>query len=96
MVWVVAGYAVSNLNQVLENRVLSLGVSGRLLAPMVLGAVANVIFSILLVRAEGVPGAARATFASFVVQALATSVFLIHTQRARTRGPIQGASVEIA
>ena len=85
MLWVALGYLVSGVTQVVENRLLSLGHSGRLLLPMVMGAAANVVFSIVLIRRNGIVGAAQATCASFVFQNLATVGFLCHAMR-RQRG----------
>jgi O-antigen/teichoic acid export membrane protein len=78
MLWISLGYTVSGITQVLESRVLSLGHSARLLLPMVLGAAANVAFSIVLIRANGIVGAAQATCASFIFQNFATVGLLLH------------------
>jgi O-antigen/teichoic acid export membrane protein len=86
MIWISCGYGVYGLNQVLENRLLSLGRSGQLLLPMAAGAVANIVFSVLLVPRYGIPGAARASCLSFVTQCIVTSVFLICALR-RQRAP---------
>jgi O-antigen/teichoic acid export membrane protein len=83
MLWVSLGYAVFGVTQVLENRLLSVGYSARLLLPMVLGAVANVAFSIVLIRRNGIVGAAQATCASSVFQNMATTGFLLHALRRR-------------
>lgn len=83
MLWVSLGYAVFGVTQVIENRVLSLGYSARLLLPMVLGAVANIAFSFVLIRRNGIVGAAQATCASFVLQSMATTAFLLHALRQR-------------
>jgi O-antigen/teichoic acid export membrane protein len=81
MVWIAAGYNVYGLTQILENRLLSLGRSGRLLVPMASGALANVLFSVLLVPRYGVVGAARASCLSFVTQCVVTFVVLIYALR---------------
>jgi O-antigen/teichoic acid export membrane protein len=83
MLWVSMGYAVSGITQIVECRLLSLGHSGRLLLPMILGALANVLFSVVLVRRNGIIGAAQATCASFCFQNAATTVFLMHALRRR-------------
>ena len=77
MIWIAAGYAVYGMTQVLETRLLSLGRSGQLIAPMAAGAVANILFSIVLVSRYGIPGAAQASCLSFVVQSAVTALFLI-------------------
>jgi O-antigen/teichoic acid export membrane protein len=93
MVWIAAGYGVYGLTQVLENRLLSLGRSGQLLAPMTAGAVANVVLSMLLVPRYGIIGAARASCLSFVTQSVVTLVFLICAlRRAARNGPKSGES----
>ena len=83
MLWVSLGYTISGVTQVVETRLMSLGYSARLLLPMALGAVANIGFSIILVRSNGIVGAAQATCASFLFQNLTTVVFLLHAQRKR-------------
>jgi O-antigen/teichoic acid export membrane protein len=83
MLWVSVGYAVSGITQIVECRLLSLGHSARLLLPMILGALANVLFSIVLVRRFGIVGAAQATCASFCFQNAATTGFLLHALRRR-------------
>jgi len=83
MLWVSLGYAVNGVTQVIESRLLSLGHSARLLLPMLLGAIANLAFSILLIRYDGIVGAAQATCASFLFQQVATLGFLLHAQRQR-------------
>jgi O-antigen/teichoic acid export membrane protein len=96
MLWVAAGYAVSGVTQVVESRLLSLGHSGRLLLPMILGALANVAFSVILIRANGIIGAAQATFASFVFQNLATAGFLVHALRQQGGARPQEIKIEPA
>jgi O-antigen/teichoic acid export membrane protein len=83
MLWVAIGYAISGITQIIESRLLSLGQPVRLLLPMVLGAIANVTFSILLIGRNGIVGAAQATCASFILQNLATAGILIHALRQR-------------
>lgn len=96
MLWVSLGYAVSGITQVVENRLLSLGHSARLLLPMVLGAAANIGFSIVFIRRNGIIGAAQATCASFVFQNLATTPFLFHALRERRKSATQEITVEPA
>jgi O-antigen/teichoic acid export membrane protein len=83
MRWIATGYGVYGLTQVLENRILSVGRSGRLLVPMAAGAIANVILSLLLVPRYGIVGAARASCLSFVTQSVVTLLFLIDALRRR-------------
>ncbi|MGA2188610.1 MAG: oligosaccharide flippase family protein [Steroidobacteraceae bacterium] len=94
MLWVSLGYAVSGVTQIIESRMLSLGHSARLLFPMVLGAIANVTFSIFLIRRNGVIGAAQATCASFVFQNLATAGFLIQALRRRRSNDSEEIAVD--
>lgn len=96
MLWVACGYAVCGVTQVIENRVLSLGYSGWLLAPMVVGAVANVGFSIVLIRHGGIVGAAQATCASFAVQNLVTFAVLVLARRRYGGGLLEEAQIEVA
>lgn len=76
MLWVSMAYAVFGFTQILETRLLSLGRSARLLPSMVLGAIANIAFSFVLVSRNGILGAAQATCASFAVQSLSTALIL--------------------
>jgi len=96
MLWVSLGYAVSGITQVVECRLLSLGHSARLLLPMILGAIANITFSIVLIRRNGIIGAAQATCASFIFQNLATTGFLFHALRQRRVSTAQETKVEPA
>jgi O-antigen/teichoic acid export membrane protein len=96
MLWVSLGYTVAGLMQVVENRLLSLGHSGRLLLPMTMGAVANVAFSVVLIRSNGLVGAAQATCASFVCQGVATVGFLVHALARRPSASVEDATVETA
>ena len=96
MLWVSLGYAVSGVTQIVECRLLSLGHSARLLLPMILGAMANVGFSIILVRSNGIVGAAQATCASFIFQHVATVGFLLHALRRRSVSRAQETKVEPA
>lgn len=83
MLWVSVGYTVSGITQVIESRLLSLGHSARLLLPMLMGAAANVGFSIVLIGRQGIVGAAEATCASFVFQGAATTAVLVNALRKR-------------
>jgi Na+-driven multidrug efflux pump len=83
MLWVSLGYSVNSVTQVIESRLLSLGHSARLLLPMLSGAIANLAFSIVLIRYDGIVGAAQATCASFLFQHVATLGFLLHALRQR-------------
>jgi O-antigen/teichoic acid export membrane protein len=96
MLWVSMGYTVSGITQVIESRLLSLGHSARLLLPMLLGAVANVGFSIVLIGRQGIIGAAEATCASFVCQSAATAAFLVEALRRRRARFAREAKIEPA
>jgi len=65
--WVGLGYGLLGVAQAMENRILSLGHSRRLVWPAVLTAVSNVALSFLLIPRHGIVGAAQATAASFFV-----------------------------
>jgi Na+-driven multidrug efflux pump len=63
---------------------------------MVMGAIANVAFSVVLIRANGIIGAAQATCASFIFQNLATVGFLLHALRQRSANRSRETKVEPA
>jgi O-antigen/teichoic acid export membrane protein len=86
MMWVVVGFAINGVTQIFENRLLSLGASIQLILPLVIGGSSNLVFSIILVSLSGVPGAAKASCASFAVQALVTGVIL--WIRLKERNPV--------
>ena len=83
MMWIASGYAVYGLTQTLETRLLSLGRSAQLVAPMAAGALANIGFSELLVSRNGILGAAQASCLSFVVQGLVTALIVYSALRLR-------------
>lgn len=91
MLWIAAGYAIRGLSIVCENRILSLGRSGRLVSPLAVGAVANVVLAILLVPANGAVGAAQANFASFALQFAAT-LLVMQRLLAERRATEEGAA----
>jgi O-antigen/teichoic acid export membrane protein len=82
-IWVGLGYALYSMEQVVENRILTFGASGRLLWPTALGATANVLLNILLIPRYGVLGAAYATAATFGLQLLISAVVLLAIGNAR-------------
>ncbi len=90
MLWVSLGYAILGVTQVLENRLLSMGHSARLLFPSALGALTNVAFSIVMIRRNGIVGAAQASCASFLFQGMATTGVLLHAlRRVRSSGDVR-------
>ncbi len=93
MVWVSAGYGVYGLTMTLENRLMSLDRTALLLPPLLVGAGANLGFSLWLVPLNGVVGAGQATCASFLAQCVATALMLIWARR-RPRGPGAGVDPE--
>ena len=93
MAWVAAGFAVFGLNQAFENRLMSLGRTAQLMVPTAIGAIANVVLSLLLVRRHGILGAAQASCLSFVAQCLVTAGFMIVALRRRTAATASGSSV---
>jgi len=96
MLWVSVGYTVAGLTQIVECRLMSFGHTGRLLLPMALGALANLVFSVLLIRSNGIIGAAQATCASFVFQSLATVAFLVHAEVRRPTASAEESTIEAA
>ena len=86
MLWIALAYTIYGLTQVLENRLLSLGQSVRLLPPMLIGGAANVLFSILLIPRTGAIGAAQANCASFLVRGGCTAMLLYLAFRQRHSG----------
>ena len=85
MLWVALGYAFNGFAVACENRMLSLGRSGRLLWPLAAGAAANVALSFLLVSWYGIVGAAKANCLSFGLQLLLTALFLYRLLQQRNR-----------
>jgi O-antigen/teichoic acid export membrane protein len=83
MVWIGLAYAIYGSTQTLENRLLSLGNSARLLVPVAMGAAANIVLSVAMIRWNGVVGAAQATCASFAIQGAITAATLYRELRAR-------------
>jgi O-antigen/teichoic acid export membrane protein len=96
MLWVASGYAVYGVTQIFETRILLLGYPGWLLAPMIVGGLANIGFSIALVLRGGVLGAAQATCLSFVVQLLTTLLVLGRAQRRGESRLLRDGGLEIA
>jgi O-antigen/teichoic acid export membrane protein len=95
MLWVALGYAFCGVTGVVENRLFSLGHSGRVILPMIIGALGNVTLSFVLIRLHGIVGAAQATCGSFVLQSLATIGFLLHALSGRSHENVQKRHVEI-
>jgi Na+-driven multidrug efflux pump len=81
MIWVSGAYAIYSVTQVLECRVLSYGRSAMLLLPMILGAISNLALSFWWISRHGIVGAAQATFASFLVQGVATMAIVLRSRR---------------
>jgi O-antigen/teichoic acid export membrane protein len=84
LVIISVGFTISGVNTAMENRLLSYGHSGKLLAPVAAGAAANVILSFILISANGIPGAAQASCLSFAVQLLCTYLTLRHVASAQS------------
>jgi O-antigen/teichoic acid export membrane protein len=76
MLWIGFGYAINGLTTAFENRVFSLGHSGRVLWPLGVGAVGNIVLSYLLIPWLGVVGAAVASCLGFGVRFASTAVVL--------------------
>jgi O-antigen/teichoic acid export membrane protein len=84
MAWAALGYGTYGVNQVLENRMLSLGTSRVLLISTAIGAASNVGAAFVLVRANGIIGAAQATFCSSALQTIVTAVLVRRELHRRT------------
>jgi O-antigen/teichoic acid export membrane protein len=69
-VWVGIGYAVVNIMQILETRLMSKGATRKLIVPSTASAAANIGLNILLIPRFGPVGAAQATAATFLLQSL--------------------------
>lgn len=89
MTWVAAAYGVQGVIQTLETRLMSLDRTFWLILPLAIGGVSNLAFSLLLIPRHGVIGAAQATAASFVVQAVVTILVLLAK---RVPGPSDSAA----
>lgn len=76
MVGIGAGHAIFGLTQVVENRLLSLGISRSLILPAVLGGATNILCCLILVPRMGAWGAATAKVAAFGVNLVAACVAL--------------------
>jgi len=81
MIWVAGAYSLYGTTQVLETRLMSLDKSSKLILPLIVGAAANVAFSLILIPRAGILGAAQSTAASFFLQFLATLAILILVAR---------------
>lgn len=80
-VWVGMAYAFMNGIQVLENRLLSLGISSRLVMPAVAGALASILLNLLLIPRFGIAGAAKAAAATFLIQGLLVALSCLGARR---------------
>ena len=76
MMWIAAAYGIQGVIQTLEIGLMARDRTRWLLGPLAVGGVLNLIFSLMLIPRYGAVGAAEATTASFVVQALATLLLL--------------------
>jgi O-antigen/teichoic acid export membrane protein len=78
MPWVATAYGIWGICSVMEVRLLSLSLSDRLIGPMAVGAVANIVAPyVLLQRQPGAISAAQGTCVAFFIQALATAAVLL-------------------
>jgi O-antigen/teichoic acid export membrane protein len=92
MAWIAAGFGVYATIQVVENRIMSFGHSASLIAPVVVGAILKLILTYFFVQSQGLIGTARATFAAFVGQFLATWWAMTRLTAAEARGATQDLS----
>lgn len=76
LLWIGTGFAVSGLSTAFENRLLSYGCSKKLLVPVAVGAISNLVLSYFLIKANGIPGAAQSSCVSFAIQLICTGVIL--------------------
>ncbi len=81
MMWITLAYGINGLTQVIENRLLSLHAPRQLLLPLAVGALANLTGSLVLIRANGIVGAAQASCGSFAFQLVVTALLLHSTTR---------------
>jgi O-antigen/teichoic acid export membrane protein len=72
LAWIAGAYSVQGVIQTLETWLMVQERTGWLIAPLALGGLANLGFSLWLVPRFGAVGAAQATTASFLVQGAAT------------------------
>lgn len=84
LLWIGVGFSISGLTTALENRLLSYGRSQKLLLPVAVGAVSNVIMSYALISANGTLGAAQASCFSFAAQLFCTFLVLRRAAAERT------------
>lgn len=69
-------YAIFNINQIIENRFYSFGLSKKIIFPSVSAALVNLIANFILIPILGIEGAAFATLAAFSYQLLVISLNL--------------------
>lgn len=86
---VAAAHALFGVTQVIENYLLGLGRSGRLLGPSLVGAATTLALAALLVPRRGPLGAAEAKGVGFAVQLACASLAVVGARRAT--GKMEGA-----
>ena len=79
--WIGAAHAVQSLSQLIEQRLMSLGRTGRLIAPSAITAVANLGFAYLWITQRGMVGVAEAKVLAFCCGLLALVTMLMVTKR---------------
>lgn len=70
------GYSIFSLNQILESRILSYGVSKKILLPNIISAIINILVNIVCLPIYGLEGAAFATALAFLLQLFITVYIL--------------------
>jgi Na+-driven multidrug efflux pump len=83
MLWIAIGHVLFGITQVVENRLLSLGVSRSLVLPALSGALANVVASFLLIPGLGALGAGLAKTVAFGLNCILAALTLIRVSRER-------------
>lgn len=85
-VWIGVGHVLFGVTQVIENRLLSLGISRSLVIPAVAGGAANMLACFVLIPMLGPMGAAISKVVAFGTNCFMVAVVLyLSHQRARTR-----------
>uniref|UniRef100_A0A7V2ZK89 Polysaccharide biosynthesis protein C-terminal domain-containing protein n=1 Tax=Ignavibacterium album TaxID=591197 RepID=A0A7V2ZK89_9BACT len=69
-------YAIFSINQIIENRFYSFGLSNKVILPSIVAAIVNLIVNILLIPIYGIDGAALATLLGFSLQFFTVSFTL--------------------
>jgi O-antigen/teichoic acid export membrane protein len=86
ILWIVVGYCIYGLVNVIENRIMSFNRSASLIAPVAVGAIVTLGLNFLLIPRHGSLGAAYASAGGFAAQFLATLLALLRLPAHDTAG----------